>query len=232
MKLKPIADRRLYVRIAGEIGRLIDDGTFRVGEWLPAERELARSLRVSRSSLREALGALEMEGRIEIRVGSGAYVLPKRARPGRAPRRGAEMSPFDVLRVRRIVEGEAAALAARHATAGQLRALADAFDALAADSRAGRASLPADRAFHLGIAAAAGNAALERVIEELWDLTDRPLSTRMVTLFVTRGRKRDSVAEHRAVLDAIRRRDAPAARRAMRRHLVNAERQRMVELGG
>ena len=140
------------------------------------------------------------------------------------------MSPFDVLRVRRLVEGEAAALAARRATGGQLREMQSAFDALAADLRAGRASLSADRAFHVCIARASGNGALARVVEQLWDQTDRPLSTRMVALFVTRGRKRDSVAEHRAVLEAIRERDAAGARRAMRLHLANAERQRMIQL--
>ena len=230
MTLRPIADRKLYVRIAEEIGRLIDDGTFGPGDRLPAERDLATTLRVSRSSLREALGALEIDGRIEIRVGSGAYVLAKRVHASRPRRASAEISPFEVLRTRRLVEVEAAALAARHATADQLRELTKAFDRLAADLRARRPSFPADRAFHVAIAAASGNSALARVVEQLWDLSDRPLSTRMVALFVTPGRKRDSVGEHRAVLDAIRARDAPGARRAMRRHLVNAERQRMVRL--
>ena len=78
--IKPIAEPRLYQRIAGELARLIDDGTFAAGARLPAERALAKSLRVSRSSLREALSMLELDKRIEIRVGSGAYVAAKARR--------------------------------------------------------------------------------------------------------------------------------------------------------
>lgn len=228
MPIRPIAAPRLFERIADEIARLIDEGSFKPGERLPGERELARALAVSRSSLREALGVLEMQGRIAIRVGSGAYVAA--ARPRRTVRRRGrpEPSPFDVLRARRIVEGEAAALAARNATAADLRALDRAFARLAADMRANRMRSPADRAFHVCIARASGNGALALVVERLWEEGWQPLGVRMEELFVTRGRKRDNIGEHRAILQAIRRRDAAAARRAMRAHLANAERQRMV----
>ena len=74
---------------------------------------------------------------------------------------------------------------------------------------------------------ASGNSALALIVERLWAEGGQPLDVRIEQLFVTRGRKRDNIAEHRAVLDAIRSGDATAARRAMRTHLVNAERQRM-----
>lgn len=226
MPIKPIAAPRLYQHIADEIIRQIDAGTFKPGERLPAERELARSLSVSRSSLREALGALEMQGRISIRVGSGAYVSAS-ARRARRAHNAAEISPFDVLRARRLVEGEAAALAARNATPAQLRAMESAFARLAADMRANRLQSAADREFHLCIAGACANSALSLLIERLWAEGGQPLNARIEALFVTHGRKRDNIAEHRAILDAIRERDAPRARRAMRRHLANAERQRL-----
>ena len=232
MPIQPIAAPRLYERIAAEIARLIDAGMWKPDERLPAERELARSLDVSRSSLREALGTLEMQGRIEIRVGSGAYVARTRGRRAAIATRQAEFSPFDVLRTRRIVEVEAAALAARRATPADLKSLAKAFERLARDMRANRMQSPADREFHLCIAAASGNSALAHVIEILWAEGGQPLNVRIEKLFVTRGRKRDNIAEHRAVLDAIRNRDPAAARRAMRAHLVNAEKQRMMLLQG
>jgi DNA-binding FadR family transcriptional regulator len=225
-----LAVPRLYRRIADEIVRRIDDGTFPVGKRLPAERELAHRLGVSRSSLREALGTLEIEGRIEIRVGTGAFVVAGGGRHATARRGAAEVSPFDVLRTRWLVEAEAAALAARHATPAQVRAIARAFERLAADMRANRTRSPADREFHLRIAAASGNGALALVIERLWAEGERPLNLRIEKLFVTRGRRRDNIGEHRAVLDAIRKRDPAAARRAMRMHLANATRQRMAML--
>jgi len=225
-----IAAPRLYQRIAEEIARLIDAGTFRPGDRLPAERDLARSLDVSRSSLREALGALEIDGRITIKVGSGAYVATQPSRGGGRARKSAEISPFDVLRTRRLVEVEAAALAARHATPAQIAAMGKAFERLAADMRGNRMQSAADRDFHLCIANASGNRALALVVERLWAEGGQPLNVRIEALFVTRGRKRDNIAEHRAVLDAIHNRDPAAARRAMRAHLTNAERQRMMLL--
>jgi DNA-binding FadR family transcriptional regulator len=230
VSIQPIAAPRLYQRIAQELARLIDDGTFKAGSRLPAERDLARSLRVSRSSLREALGALEIEKRITIRVGSGAYVADTRHAAIRSGPSG-DVSPFDILRTRRLVEGEAAALAARHATPAQLNTMTRAFRRLAADMRANRMQSPADREFHLCIAVASGNSALALVVERLWDEGGQPLSVRIEELFVSRGRKRDNIAEHEAVLEAIKRHDAAAARRAMRLHLANAERQRLVLLG-
>jgi GntR family transcriptional regulator, transcriptional repressor for pyruvate dehydrogenase complex len=116
--IKPIAAPRLYQRIAEEIGRLIESGTFKAGDRLPAERELARQLQVSRSSLREALSMLELQGSVEIRLGSGVYVATRKRGSRAAPALSAA-SPFDISRTRRLVEGEAAALAARHATSEQ-----------------------------------------------------------------------------------------------------------------
>lgn len=234
--IKPIAEPRLYQRIAAELGRLIDEGTFPAGSRLPAERTLAQSLRVSRSSLREALSMLELERRIEIRVGSGAYVAtareaPKRAQGSDAASAGfAEAAPLEVLQVRRLVEGEAAALAAAHATPAQVAQLAAAFEELARQTRANGQYRAADREFHLCIARACANAALAQVIEGLWEESERPLNARMKALFVSPERRRDNIGEHEAILDAIRQHDPARARRAMRLHLANAARQRLVEL--
>ena len=75
MPLEVIEPRRLYRRIADQLRLLIDQGEFPVGSRLPAERELATQLGVSRPTVREALIALEVEGRLRIRVGSGIYVI-------------------------------------------------------------------------------------------------------------------------------------------------------------
>jgi GntR family transcriptional regulator, transcriptional repressor for pyruvate dehydrogenase complex len=229
MSIKPIAAPRLYQRIAEAIRKLIDAGEFAPGPRLPGERELARRLGVSRTSLREALSALELEGRVEIRVGSGVYV--RTARRGRTRRLRAsaaeEESPFDVLRARRVVEAETAALAARHASVEEIAAIAEAFAQLAADMRANRARSEGDRLFHVRIAEAGGNRALAAIVRELWNAHRQPLNARLGALFVTVARRRDNIGEHRAILDAIRVHDPAGARSAMRRHLANAERQRL-----
>jgi GntR family transcriptional repressor for pyruvate dehydrogenase complex len=229
MPIQPIAAPRLYQRIAEAITALIDGGEFPPGDRLPGERELARRLGVSRTSLREALSALELSGRLDIRMGSGVYV---KAAPGRKPARTraareTEGSPFAVLQARRLVEAETAALAARHATPAQLAGIREAFAQLADDMRANRPASEGDRLFHLRIAEAGGNAALAGIVRDLWEAHRRPLDARLEVLFVTDERRRDNIGEHRAILDAIRARDPAAARSAMRRHLANAERQRL-----
>jgi len=232
MSIKPIAAPRLYQRIAETIAGLIDAGEFTAGERLPGERDLARRLAVSRSSLREALSALELEGYVQIRIGSGVYVRsrPRRVRPVAFRFKTSEVSPFDTLRARRIVEAETAALAARHATPAQIAAIEAAYTRLAAEMRASKARSEGDRLFHVRIAEAAGNTALTEIVRHLWAVWHQPLNVRLEALFVTMRRRRDNVAEHRRILDAIRERDPAAARTAMRRHLENAERQRMTLL--
>ena len=88
-----------------------------------------------------------------------------------------------------------------------------------------------DRLFHVRIAEAAGNTALAEIVRHLMGrLRHLPLNARLEALFVTMQRRRDNIGEHRRILDAIRARDPGAARVAMRRHLVNAERQRLALL--
>jgi DNA-binding FadR family transcriptional regulator len=246
MSIQPIKAPRLHERIAQEIVQLIEAGTFKPGSRLPAERQLAQSLTVSRSSLREALSALELQGVLEIRLGSGAYVRRRalgsasaEGHRGRTARRQhkdtasglgvveGELSPFDVLRARLVIEPEAAALAARYASPAQRAAIAHAFAQLELEMRANRPQPPADREFHVLIARASGNAALALVVELLWDQGQGPLGKRMESLYVTRGRKRDNVEEHRLILEAVVTGNPARARLAMRGHLQQAERQRM-----
>ena len=224
MPIQPIAAPRLYQRIAETIAGLIEAGEFGAGDRLPAERDLARKLRVSRASLREALSALELEGYVEIRVGSGVYVRPRRRHPrGPALRiAAAEVSPFDTLRARRLIEPETAALAARHASAAQVAAIERAYTRLADDMRASKSRSEGDRLFHTRIAEAAGNTALAAIVRHLWAAWHQPLNARLEALFVTMARRRDNIGEHRRILDAIRARDPAAARAAMRRHLSNS----------
>lgn len=230
--IQPLKAPRLHQRIAMEIVQLIAAGTFPPGERLPAERHLAQSLRVSRSSLREALSQLEMDGVLEIRVGSGAWVRRRSSVPSAAPLALPEpaASPFDLLRARRILEPEAAALAARAASPAQRDDLARAFERLARDMRANRRSPDADRDFHLQIARASGNAAVAQLVEQLWRDFQSPLAQRMEALYVTRDRRRDNVEEHRAILEAILAARPAQARQAMRLHLLNAQRQRLRDL--
>ena len=129
MPLQTVESSRLYRQIAEQLRGLIAGGEFAAGQRLPAERDLARQLGVSRPSVREALIALEVEGWVEVRIGSGIYVRPAAHRSGaRAPRNGngtgTDWGPLELMRARELVEGEVAALAARHARKPQVATMA------------------------------------------------------------------------------------------------------------
>lgn len=218
MPLKAVAPRRLYRQIADQLRGLVGDGEYAPGARLPAERELARELGVSRPSLREALIALEIEGLLEVRVGSGIFVTRPGGRPRQAPHADAS-GPFDVVRARRLIEGECAALAARHATPTQLRALRKAHTSMQKEARRNHNPLHADRAFHARIAEAAGNSALELVVQTLWDQRVGPLYRALETKLEYPAMAGETLREHAAVLAAILARDPARARAAMRRHM-------------
>lgn len=218
MRLQAVEPRRLYRQIADQIRTLIGNGEVAPGARLPAERDLARQLGVSRPSLREALIALEVEGLLDVRVGSGIYV----SQPGERGR-GAELAdasgPFEVIRARWMIEGECAALAAKQGTATQLRAIRKAHAELQKEARGQHNPLDADRAFHVRIAEATGNSALELVVETLWDQRMGPLYRALELKLEYPAMAAETIDEHEAVLGAILNRDPGAARGAMRRHM-------------
>lgn len=218
MPIQAVEPQRLYQQIAQQLRQLITAGEFPPGSRLPAERELASQLGVSRPSVREALIALEVEGWVEVRTGSGVYVLTRTA-PG--PERVAvtEWGPLEVIRARRLVEGEIAALAAQAVRPEHLQALHDAVAAMQLDADAGRAPLEGDRAFHLTLAAACGNAVLSDTVCQFWDARKGPLFERLGDYFETPESWRCAIEEHRHILAALQSGNAEAARHAMQHHM-------------
>ena len=222
MPIHSIEPRRLYRQIADQIRTLIRSREFPAGTRLPPERDLARQLGVSRPSVREALIALEVEGLVDVRIGSGIYVLGAGNAERGAPVQAA-MGPFELLRARWVIESECAALAARHAKRAQVDAIAEALQQMETAANAEhRQPLAADRLFHLRIAEATGNGALVAVVKMLWDERSGPLFARLEHHYDSPEQWTRAIAEHHVVLDAIAGRDADAARTAMQRHLDKA----------
>src|SRR5688572_21779761 len=126
MPLQTVDNRRLYRQIADQIAALIDRGEYSPGQRLPPERDLAKQLGVSRPSVREALIALEVEGFVEVRMGSGVYVTDRRGLA--ASKAAVDAGPFELIRARWMIESECAALAAKNATKAQLKAIEEALD--------------------------------------------------------------------------------------------------------
>jgi DNA-binding FadR family transcriptional regulator len=224
MPLQAVDNRRLYRQIADQIAALIERGEYPAGSRLPPERDLAKQLRVSRPSVREALIALEVQGYVEVRVGSGVYVLGKRAAGGAPQALPEDSGPFELIKARWLIEAECAALAAKHATRAQLRAIEEAVEEMDRGREKGVMPLAADRQFHLRIAEASGNSALALVVKTLWDQRTGPLFLRLEHHFDTPALWSHAIREHRDIVTAIARHDAAAARAAMRRHMNHAAR--------
>ncbi len=222
MPLEAVEARRLYRQVADQLRSLIDSGEYAVGSRLPTERELAEQLRVSRPTVREALIALEVEGRVRIRVGSGIYVIESAAVAAPASTAVIE-GPFELLRAREFLESAIAEQAARVASKDDIARIDASLLAMENVEHPGEASMVHDRAFHIAIAGSLGNAVLVRVVGELFDQRLNPYFAKLAHYFESPGTWRTALDEHRAVRDGIAAHDPDAARDAMRNHLVRSQ---------
>ncbi len=217
-----VEPKRLYRQIAEQLRALIAKGEFAVGARLPAERDLSKQLGVSRPSVREALIALEVEGYVEVRTGSGVYVLDRKQRAGAAaatPSSSIEWGPLELIRARRVVEGETAAIAALQRKSRHVDAMTRAIESMREMADRSVMPLEGDRAFHMAIVDACDNVVLLETVQGFWDSRKGPIFTRLGGYFETVKSWRSAIAEHEAIRDAIAARDAEAARAAMHIHM-------------
>lgn len=220
---KPTETRRLYQQIADQIKDLIAQGSFRAGDRLPAERELAVMLGVSRPSVREGLIALDVQGNVEIRGGSGVYVC---AQPEpRAPKATPELgeSPRELMQARSAIESAVMVLACAHGTPAQLKKLRTIVTRMRAETERNRMPLELDRHFHVTLAEMGGNSVMARIIGELFDERHSPISAKLSSKYETPRTWRTALKEHEAILHALEARDPIAAQAAMLSHLHASE---------
>jgi len=218
MHIQAIKIQRLYLQVAQQLQDLIGTGVFEAGKRLPSERDLASQFGVSRPTIREAMIALEIAGLVEVRSGSGVYVQAPDNGPGQVSEQQ-EPGPFEILEARKLIEGEACALAADRITDEQLDRLQDLLDEMAEENRREEVTEKADEQFHCLIAEAAGNSALSTTITWLWQLrNDSKISTHFHRRLREEG-DRPILSDHQLILDALRRRDVAASRAAMSDHL-------------
>lgn len=208
--------RRRYQALASRIEELIRR-KYEVGDRIPGERDLARRYNVSRPTVREAVVRLELAGLVQVRTNSGIYVA---SRSGSSTADDAGAAPFEVLRARMILEPEVAALAARRFARTDLEKMEAAIEEMRREDIQDAPTEKGDRMFHCAIAQASANAVLAELVELLWE---RQQKSRMWLRADAHGRTPEIrptwVADHLAVLDALKRRDARAAKRAMAHHL-------------
>ncbi len=221
MPLQLVEPRRLYRQVAEQLRQLIDSGEFPVGCRLPTERELAAKLGISRPTVREALIALEVDGRVRIRVGSGIYVLA--AREPMATPDLTVAGPFEILAARALFEGAIAERVAGCATREDAAAIDRALRQMQCISVSGPQSIAADRAFHLTVAGVLGNDAVTKVVGDLFDQRINPYFARLASYFETASSWRMACDEHAAIRDRIVAADPAGARAAMQTHLERSQ---------
>ena len=210
---------RSYHKLAADLLELIAQGEFVAGDRLPSERALADRFKVSRTSVREAIIALELQGTVEVRGGSGIYVSQGSVAPAPGFLPPSDPGPFEVLRARCLIESEIAAAAAVHRTDADIDRIFESLSAMRQNLDDKAANDAADRQFHLGIAQATGNNILLHMVSALWDLRRGPLWTQIDAHFHSPDMRAASQEGHQRIFDALLVRDPDAARTAMRQHL-------------
>jgi GntR family transcriptional regulator, transcriptional repressor for pyruvate dehydrogenase complex len=219
MPIQVIEPRRLYVQIADQIQALIAGGEFPPSSRLPAERELAKRFGVSRPSLREALIALEVQGFVDVRPGSGIVV---RTPSSVALDGSGDEGPLEVLRARMLIEGEIAAEAAKEMKVKDVATLEGILLTMEGEEAEQSVRMAGDRQFHRYIAAKLGNKVLLRLVMGLFDQRDTPLARQFATHFDNAKTWSSVAAEHHRIVAAMTSHDPSQARKAMRDHLRKA----------
>lgn len=225
--VKPLDSRRLYQQVADQIRSVIEASRFAPGTRLPPERELALQLGVSRPSLREALIALEIEGRVEIRMGSGVYVCAAPVTGSAEPGALGE-SPTELMQVRSVLEGAVVLQAAARVTRSNLERVKACLESMRQEIVRGNAPVDSDRRFHVAIAEMTGNSLLARLVGELFDGRHGPISSRMSRQAESPRTWEAALHEHEAICKALEMRDPQEAAAAMHTHL-KASRERWIE---
>lgn len=229
MPFKPVTSEKLSTAVVDQIETLILRGILRPGQRLPAERDLAERLGVSRPSLRDALSELQTRGLLTARPGAGVYV---------SDALGSAFSPtlaalfarhseavFDYLSFRRDMEGLAAERAARLASDTDLQVvqavLDQMVDAHAKQSAKDEARL--DAQFHMAIIEASHNVVMLHMMRSMYQLLEDGVFYNRQVMFKQRTTRATLLAQHQAINAALQNRDPESARAAIEAHLDYVE---------
>ena len=217
-----IRRNKVYEEVARQIERLILK-KLQPGDKLPSERELAETLGVSRGSIRDAIRSLELLCLVEPRQGAGTIVREVTA--------DALVNPLanmlvrqreqvvELMDLRKVLEPPLAGRAATHASSEEISELEEILERQEAKLNKGNLAIAEDSDFHYTVALASGNTVVLKLLDVLMDM----LRDTMERSLQLAGRPQKSLAGHKRILGAIKRRDAEAATAAMRRHIEDVE---------
>ena len=221
--LRAIKKTRIYEDVVSQIHELIKDGRLKAGDQLPSERELAETFKVSRTSVREALRALETQGLMVTRTGMGTFVadLPTESLVELLAKLLIEAKDAlaDIFEMRKLIEPQIAALAAERASKRDVERMREILRKQREQISQGVMAGEADAGFHFSIGQATQNQALQKLVSGLMEL----LSHSREESLQTPGRSVASLASHTRILSAIEDHDKGRARKAMLHHIEKVE---------
>ena len=218
----PIKNTKVYEQVIDQIRNMIDKGTLKKGDRLPSERKLVEQLQVSRASIREALRALEVIGLIECRQGEGSYI--------KASFQDNLFEPLSIMfmlegsnqeeiwELRKILEVEAAGLAAKRITLEQLKELKELTQSFI-NSENEDINAEIDKEFHYKIAECSGNILIFNILRTVSILVDHFIVDARKLILKHQGNKGILFSQHNEIYLSIEKHDPAAARQTMRTHL-------------
>jgi len=221
--LKAIRKTRIYEEVVSQIHELIREGKFKARDQLPSERELAETFKVSRTSVREALRALETQGLIVSRTGAGNFVaelpIESLVAPLAAMLIEEKDALADIFEMRKLIEPHIASLAAERVTKRDIDRMKKILDKQREAVSRGETGVEADAELHFAIGRATQNQALEKLVSGLMDI----LSHSREESLQTSARRKASIESHRKIISAIEEHDQKKAREAMLYHIEQVE---------
>ena len=221
--LKAIRKTRIYEEVVSQVHDLLREGRFKPGDQLPSERELAETFKVSRTSVREAIRALEAQGLIVSRTGAGNFIAELPVESLVAPLASLLLEEKDALadifEVRKLIEPHIASLAAERATKSDIERMRKILEKQKEAVVRGETGVEADAELHFAIASATQNQALEKLVSGLMEI----LSHSREESLQTQDRRKASIDSHRRILAAIEAHDKIKASEAMLKHIESVE---------
>jgi len=230
---KVVRTSRLYEQIVQQIEESVLNGSLKPGDQLPAERDLAQRLGVSRTAVREAVKTLREKGLVEAYSGRGTFVTDGTSQAARQSfdlmvKIGQQEGSPHLAELRLILEPGIAAMAAERARDEDLTAMRDAVAVMERSQKDPEAYIEADLDFHLALAEAVANPLILSLIDSIVGL----LREQRIKIFNVEGGPQRGQFHHKRILEAMERRDPEMARSAMRAHLEQVRQDSRVPASG
>jgi GntR family transcriptional regulator, transcriptional repressor for pyruvate dehydrogenase complex len=218
----PIKNTKVYEQVIEQIKQMIIDGTLKTGDKLPTERVLSEELQVSRTSIREALRALQIIGLVDCRQGEGNFINKEFENSLFEPLSMMfmlqESSSIEILELRRVIEAETAKMAAKKITDEELKSLGmllKSFDNINNEED----NSEIDKKFHYEIAKASGNFLIFSILNAISSLMDAFIKDARKKILSEEDNIEVLAKQHWYIYEALQNHDPEKASEAMVKHL-------------